>query len=67
MRVAAITAKVVIKGPFVKVCHGSTKNRRLAGSSIESGTFRDRERGGRLTEENFAKQTIHGLNKTVAL
>jgi hypothetical protein len=36
MRVAAITAEVVIKWPSVSVCHGSTKNRRLAGSSVES-------------------------------
>jgi hypothetical protein len=43
MRVAAITAKVVIKWPSVNVFHGSTKKRRLIGSSIESGTFPERE------------------------
>jgi hypothetical protein len=37
VRVAAIAAEVVIKWPSMGVCHGSTKNRRLAGSS-------DRER-----------------------
>jgi len=42
VRVAAITAEVVIKWPSVTVFHGSTKNRRLAGSSVESGTFRER-------------------------
>src|SRR5947209_5706798 len=31
MRVAAISAEVVIEWPSVNVCHGSTKNRRLAG------------------------------------
>jgi len=39
----AITAEVVIEWPSVSVCHGSTKNRRLAGSSVESGTFRERD------------------------
>jgi hypothetical protein len=33
VRVAAISAEVVIKWPSVNVCHGCTKNRRLAGSS----------------------------------
>jgi hypothetical protein len=37
VRVAAISAEVVFKWPSVNVCHGSTKNRRLAGSSVESG------------------------------
>jgi hypothetical protein len=36
VRVAAITAEVIIKWPSVTVFHGSTKNRRLAGSSVES-------------------------------
>jgi hypothetical protein len=31
--VAAISAEIVIEWPSVSVCHGSTKNRRLAGSS----------------------------------
>ena len=43
VRMSAITAEVVIKWPSVNVCHGSTKNRRLAGSSVESETFRERE------------------------
>jgi hypothetical protein len=43
MRVAAISAEVVIKWPSVYVFHGSTKKRRLAGSSVESETFRERE------------------------
>ena len=37
MRVAAISAEVVIEWPSVTVFHGSTKNRRLAGSLVESG------------------------------
>lgn len=51
MRVAAITAKVVIKWPSVNVFHGSTKKRRLAGSSVESGyvsgRFSARQTNGR--------------------
>ncbi len=61
MRVAAISAEVIIKWPSVKVCHGSTKNRRLAGSSVESelslsGKFSG---AGRLTEEYVGEQTTH--------
>ena len=48
VRVAAITAEVIIKWPSVTFFHGSTKNRRLAGSSVESGyvsgNFRREER-----------------------
>jgi len=43
MGVTAISAEVVIRWPSVRVCHGSTKNRRLIGSSVESETFRERE------------------------
>jgi hypothetical protein len=43
MCVAAITAEVVIKRSSVYGFHGSTKKRRLAGSSVESETFRERE------------------------
>jgi hypothetical protein len=43
MRMAAITAEVVIEWPSVSMCHGSAKNRRLAGSSVESGTFCERK------------------------
>jgi hypothetical protein len=51
MRVAAITAEVVIKWPSVYGFHGSTKNRRLAGSSVERETFREREVQARKTGE----------------
>jgi hypothetical protein len=42
VRMPAITAEVVIKWPSVSMCHGSTKNRRLAGSSV-------RERNGKVS------------------
>ena len=59
MRVAAITAKVVIKWPSVNVFHGSTKNRRLIGSSVESETFRERELQTRgRAGENFTSEGL---------
>jgi hypothetical protein len=63
MCVAAITAKVIIEWPSVKVCHGSAKNRRLAGSSVESETFREGGKfSGRQTSgENLGERTTHDL------
>src|SRR5215218_2998622 len=60
VRVAAITAEVVIKWPSVSVCHGSTKNRRLAGSSVESGTFRERE----VLEAADQRREVGGANNS---
>jgi hypothetical protein len=34
VRMPAIAAEIVIEWPSVSMCHGSTKNRRLAGSSV---------------------------------
>jgi hypothetical protein len=54
MRVAAIAAEVVIEWPSVSMCHGSTKNRRLTGSSIESETgARARQTHGRELGEFY--------------
>lgn len=63
MRVAAITAEVVIEWPSVGVCHGSTKNRRLAGSSVESETLMFR--GSRLmVDENLESPIRSAANNS---
>jgi|SRR5215210_986781 len=67
VRMPAITAEVVIKWPSVKVCHGNTKNRRLTGSSVESGyvsgNFGREERPERNSEGLFCtQQKSHDLN-----
>jgi hypothetical protein len=56
VRVAAISAEVVIKWPSVSVCHGSTKNRRLAGAS---GRERLRER--KLQTRGKTGEKLRGL------
>jgi hypothetical protein len=57
MRVAAISAEVVIKWPSVNVFHGSTKKRRLAGSSVETGIYVS----GNFTREERPERISEGL------
>jgi hypothetical protein len=69
MGVAAISAEVVIKWPSVYVCHGSTKNRRLAGSSVESGyvsgTSDERKDRREIQRAYFCtQQKAHDRNQT---
>lgn len=69
VRVAAISAEVVFKRPSVGVCHCSTKNRRLAGSSVESGyvswKFSGRQTSGRKLGRVLSclLRTTYGLNQ----
>jgi hypothetical protein len=67
VRMPAISAEVIIKWSSVGVCHCSTKNRRLAGSSVESGTFRDREIQaiGKIGEVFRGAYSAHGRGLTI--
>jgi hypothetical protein len=60
----AISAEVVIKWPSVNVFHGSTKKRRLAGSSVESGYVSGNFRREEGSERKLRELILHAAESS---